>query len=51
MSEFDTVLVCKSVMEALGKLDELKRSIDVLQVQIKSDFERKMELFRFSQVR
>ncbi|MGB9756800.1 MAG: hypothetical protein ACPLVJ_03355, partial [Candidatus Bathyarchaeales archaeon] len=51
MSEFDTVLVRKSVMEALAKLDELKRSIDVLQAQIKGDFERKMELFRFSQVR
>jgi len=51
MSEFDTVIVRKSVMETLAKLDELKHSIDVLQAQIRSDFERKMELFRFSQVR
>ena len=51
MSDFDTAEVRQSVMEALAKLDELKHSIDVLQAQIKSDFERKMEFFRFSQVR
>jgi len=51
LSDFDTADVRQSVMEALAKLDELKHSIDVLQAQIKSDFERKMELFRFSQVR
>jgi hypothetical protein len=51
LSEFDTAEVRQSVMEAFAKLDELKHSIDVLQAQIKSDFERKMELFRFSQVR
>ena len=51
MSEFDTAGVRQSVMEALTKLDELKDSINALQAKIKSDFERKMELFRFSQVR
>jgi hypothetical protein len=51
MSEFDTANVRQSIMEALTKLDELKDSINALQAKIKSDFERKMELFRFSQVR
>ncbi|MEM3464460.1 MAG: hypothetical protein QXL91_06315, partial [Candidatus Bathyarchaeia archaeon] len=51
MSEFDTADVRKKVAEALAKLEELKHSIDVLQSQIRSDFERKMELFRFSQIR
>jgi hypothetical protein len=51
MSGFDTVLVRESVLAALAKLDELKRSVDVLQAEIRGDFERKMELFRFSQVR
>ncbi|MEM3464716.1 MAG: DEAD/DEAH box helicase family protein [Candidatus Bathyarchaeia archaeon] len=51
MIELDTTDVRKKVNEALAKLEELKHSIDVLQSQIRSDFERKMELFRLSQIR
>ncbi|MCS7097584.1 MAG: DEAD/DEAH box helicase family protein [Candidatus Methanomethyliaceae archaeon] len=51
MSEFDIADVLKKVNEALAKLEEFKRSIEVLQAQIRSDFERKIELFRFSQVK
>jgi hypothetical protein len=51
LTEFNTADVRQKVIEALAKLEELKHSIEVLQAQIRSDFERKMELFRFSQVR
>jgi len=51
LTEFDTADVRQKVMEALAKLDELKHSIEILRAQIRNDFERKMELFRFSQVR
>jgi len=47
----DSAGIRASVNEALVKLDQMKAYIESLQMQIRSDFERKMELLRFSQVR
>lgn len=47
----DTQAIRVSVNEALAKLDEMKDQIETLQKQIRAEFERRMELFRFTQVR
>ncbi len=48
LREINTDDVRQKVMEVLTRLDELKHSIEVLQAQIRSDFERKMKMFLFN---